>query len=897
MGFIFNLSLRPFILAILLIPALWHQSNCAVTKESDPNHDLSQAHKAFRSGQYDEAISLYLKTDGADRMEAVVGASRTLTLIGKYTEAEKICRTLLKDFPDAVRIRCQLAEVLVLTGRSHEATRMLQEVINGNNGTIRSLVQYGKLLELRGRRAEAVSYFERAVDRYNDDILSDAEDIAMAAVACWKLESYHDANRLFREALQIDPENLEAQVLWGDLFLEKYNLAEAGNSYKKTLEQNQRYVPALVGMAKTVGGHEADKILTSALDINAHSTSAMEILAEIAIVDDRFDTAEGYLDKILQINPESLNAKTLQAAIAYLKDNHSTYETIRKAIERFSPGNAGLYTRVAEICGRKYRFAEAVELARQAIAMDPDFWEGYGLLGINLLRLGKEEEARPHLEYSFEKDPFNFWTLNTLKILDRLTGFETRTTDHFVVRMDRTDANILWPYLKPLLTECWDTLTAKYDFTPKSPILIEVFTEHEDFSVRTSGLPDIGPLVGVCFGNVITLDSPRAFKPPGSLNWQEILWHEFTHVITLQMTRNRMPRWLSEGISVFEEHHGRPEWGRKQDLELIKAVQENRMLDLTYLNEGFSKAKTPEDINFAYYQSSLVVDYIVERYGFESLKKLIYEYAASTEMEKIFNTVFKQSLNAFESGFLAWINDRIRSLNVYVHKGESHHPGGLYGTGVNLDSSARPSTPPDTTEELRKRIEAQPRDFLAHLRLGALLHEQKDHDGAVKHLTIARDLLPEYATVPNPRLILSKIYEERGEVDAMLRELDELIKYQQHAFEVCFKLAQAAHKRNDYDRAAYYLERAVAVNPYHLDTHKILAKIAMKQRDYKKAIREYKVLLALDVTDPVTAHTDLAEAFVRAGKRTDAKESALAALEIAPTYERAQTILLESLEP
>ncbi len=890
-------SLRSIFLAILLVTAIWPQYHIAVAKESYPDHYLDQAQQAFRSGRYDEALTLYLKTGGVDRAEAVVGASRTLTHIGNYTEAEKICRTSLKELPDAVRIRCQLAEVLVLTGQSHEAMRLLQEAVNGPNVTIRSLVQYGKLLDLRGRGSEAVPYFERAVEHYNDGILSDAEDIAMAAVACWKLESYHDANRLFRETLQIDPENLEAQVLWGNLFLEKYNHAEARNSYGKILKQNQRYVPALVGMAKTLGGHEADKTLSAALDINPRSTPAMEILAEISLVDDHFDAAEGYLREILQINPESLNAKTLLAAIAYLKDDNSAYETIREAVEKFSPGNAGFYTRVAEICGKKYRFTEAVELARRAIAMDPDLWKGYGLLGINLLRLGKEEEARPHLEYSFEMDSFNFWTLNTLKILDRLTGFETRITDHFIVRMDRTDANILWPYLKSLLTECWTTLTAKYDFTPKGPILIEVFTEHEDFSVRTSGLPDIGPLVGVCFGNVITLDSPRAFKPPGSLNWQEILWHEFTHVITLQMTRNRMPRWLSEGISVFEEHHGRPEWGRKQDIELIEAVQENRMLDLKYLNEGFSKAKTQEDINFAYYQSSLVVAYIVERHGFESLIELIYEYAASTEMEKIFKSVFKQPLNAFESGFLAWINDRIQSMNVYVHEGDSDHPSRLYGTGLILHPSTRSSAPSETTDELRKRIEAQPRDFLAHLRLGALLYKQKDHDGAIKHLTIARDLLPEYAAVPNPRLILAKLYEERGEMAAMLRELDGLIKYQQHAFEACFKLAQAAYKQKEYDRTVYYLERAIAVDPYHLDTHKILAKTAMTRTDYKMAIREYKVLLELDVTDPVTAQTDLAAAFIRAGKRTEAKESALAALEIAPTYERAQTILLESLEP
>ena len=877
--------IRLFFLTTFIVALLCTKSFSAIAKESY----LSQAEKSFRSGQYADALNLYLKADEDERVAGIVGASRTYALTGQYAAAEKICRELLKEFPNTIEIICQLAEILALTGRSDEAMGLLAQTTSGPDVTTRSLVQYGKMLELRGRYAEAVPYFERAVAHYNDGMISDAEDIAMVAVASWAFGRYHDANRLFREALQMDPKNLEAQVLWGDLFLEKYNPAEARISYGKALEQNPQYVPALVGMAKTLGGHEAEKTIQNSLKINPRAISALETLAEMGIEDDHFDTAEVYLEKILQINPEALNAKTLLGALAYLKEDHKTYDDIRKWVENFSPGNARFYTHIAEICGRKYRFSEAVDLSRQAIAIDPNHWNGYAILGVNLLRLGNEKEGRTHLEHSFEQDSFNFWTLNMLKVLDTLAGFETRKTDHFIVRMEKTEANILWPYLKPLLEECWNTLTAKYDFTPQGPILIEVFNKHDDFSVRTSGLPDIGPLVGVCFGKVITLDSPSAFKPPGSLNWQEILWHEFTHVITLQMTRNRMPRWLSEGISVFEEHQGRPEWGRKQDLELIKAAQKNRILGLKQLNEGFSRARTDEDISFAYYQSSLVVKYIVERYGFEALKNLIHEYAVTTEMDPIFQKVFNESLDSFESGFLTWVNDRIRLLNIYVHEEDSNH--------LRLSPGSGTFSPTDTAEALRKRISLNPSDFFAHFKLGMILYQKKDFEEAIKHLTIARDLIPEYAANPNPHLILADIYEQQGETAAMVRELEALVKYQQHAFDACFKLAQAAYKQKDYDKSTYYLERAIAVNPYHEDTHKMFAAIAMEKTDYETAVREYQVLLVLDTTDPVRAHTDLADALIRAGKKTEAKESALAALEIAPTFERAQTILLESLEP
>jgi tetratricopeptide (TPR) repeat protein len=487
--------------------------------------------------------------------------------------------------------------------------------------------------------------------------------------------------------------------------------------------------------------------------------------------------------------------------------------------------------------------------------------------------------------------------MNLLKVLDELDGFETRTTAHFTVRMDSSDADVLWPYLEPLLEESWRTLTAKYDFKPQKPILIEVFSRQEDFAVRTSGLPDIGHLLGVCFGTVITLASPRAHNPPGTINWQEVVWHEFAHVITLQMTKNQLPRWLSEGVSVYEEKSGRPEWGRRQDLDLIKAVQENKLIGLNQLDAGFSQAKTLTELNFAYYESALLVEYIVEHYGFETLKSLIFQFATHTKPRVIFKSVFNISLEEFESDFFSWIHHRVNLLNVYVAKdGPSDLPPfPIQENGDNLPSSEQQQTA--WIEALRKQIEAQPRDFLAHMQLGQILYATKDLEGAVNHLTLARDLLPGYSASPNPRSLLARIYEELGNTRAMIRELEALADVQQHSYRACLKLARMAQVRNEFKRAVYYLERAIAVNPYDREVHHSLGALAMQRSNYTTAIREYGVLLALDETDPALANTDLAEAFLRDGNKAQAKHYALAALEIAPLFERAQDILLDALGP
>jgi len=539
-------------------------------------------------------------------------------------------------------------------------------------------------------------------------------------------------------------------------------------------------------------------------------------------------------------------------------------------------------------------------MARLALKTDPQYGNAATILGMNLLRLGREEEGRRQLEQAFENDPFNIWTMNMLRVLDAMADFETRRTEHFIVRMHPSDAGTLWPYLEPLLEESWQTLTAKYEFEPQGPILVEVFQDHEDFAVRTSGLPDIGPVVGVCFGKVITLDSPQALKPPRSANWQEIVWHEFTHVITLQMARNRLPRWLSEGISVYEENNGRPEWGRRQDLELVKAVQEGRILPVRTLNEGFSKATSTEALSFAYYQSYLVVEYIVERFGFQSLKDLIYQYRTPKQAEDMFVSVFQVPLASFEKGFSTWLDDRVRRIDVYVHQEAAaeqpspHEDETVIPAAPSLPESL---TPEAVAETLRKRTMAQPRDFEAHFQLGLILSKNADDDDAIRHLKIARDLLPEYAGAPNPRQILADLYQARGDETAMLQELEALAQYQQNAFDACYRLAKAYLDRKNDAKAIYFLERAIAVDPYQPDVHRLLATTAYKTADYERAIREYKILTVLETTDPVSAYTDLAQAYLAGGNKKEAKSSVLLALEIAPAFERAQNILLDSLTP
>jgi tetratricopeptide (TPR) repeat protein len=224
------------------------------------NSPLDQAQKALQQGNYNDALRFYDLVSGPDRLAAIVGANRIRIVTGNYSEAEESLQQSLATFEKNETISSLLAEILTLTGRSNDALQVLEPFIQDQSASVRTLVQFGSILCLRGRRSEAESYFLQAISYYDRGLIFNANDIAWVGVACRELERFHDANNLFREAVRLDPEKFETHLLWGDLFREKYNLAEAQRSYGDILKQNDKYVPALVGMAQTERGQAAHDI-------------------------------------------------------------------------------------------------------------------------------------------------------------------------------------------------------------------------------------------------------------------------------------------------------------------------------------------------------------------------------------------------------------------------------------------------------------------------------------------------------------------------------------------------------------------------------------------------------------------------------------------------------------
>ena len=89
------------------------------------------------------------------------------------------------------------------------------------------------------------------------------------------------------------------------------------------------------------------------------------------------------------------------------------------------------------------------------------------------------------------------------------------------------------------------------------------------------------------------------------------------------------------------------------------------------------------------------------------------------------------------------------------------------------------------------------------------------------------------------------------------------------------------------------LQRVVSVDPFDAESSAALGRLALRAGDTAEAIRAFRVAVASKPLDRASAHADLAEALLQAGQKDEARKQVMEALMIAPTFTRAQDLLLK----
>jgi cellulose synthase operon protein C len=763
------------------------------------------------------------------------------------------------------------AQALIAKGDYADAEALLRPIAT-SKPTGDAALELGLLQQYLGKRGEARRTLQLLL--LTESATNTAQDYARAARASRALGRFEDANALYREASTLAPNDAAINTAWGDLFFEKHNRPEAARSYQAALKAQPDYVPAIVGMAKAVADDNppaALKYVQRALELNPNNVSAHLFVADLSIDNDKLDEARNSVDKALAINPNSLEALSLKAAIGYVRDETEYQDSITAAL-KLNPLYGEAYRVVGAIAARYYRFDEAVEQVRRGIAIDRENARAQADLGSHLMRTGDENNARRALEVAFQADPFDVLTYNLLGLLDALATFQTIRDGDLIIKLHPDETPVMKEYVPALAQEALASLSKKWDYVPKGPILIEVFPKHDDFAVRTVGLPGMIGALGACFGRVVTMDSPKA-RPPGEFNWGATLWHELAHVITLQLSNQRIPRWLTEGISVFEEKRARPEWGREMELPFARAMEAGEVLKVADLNAGF---QNPRTISLSYYEASLLVEHIVARFGEAKLKELVQSFATGVNTEGAVRKVLGIEIDALQGSFDTFLGERFGALR----------------RALNAPDDFNPDL---AVEKIKAAAVTHPESYAVEMALGRALR-QTDPPGAIAAFERAAALVPMATGEESPYMQIVEVALARGDKAKAAEALEKLTAQDHTDVNAARQLAGLLDPAKDSPRLRVALQRVVAVDPFDAPSHATLGRMALASGQTAEAVKMFRVTLAAGPIDRATAHADLAEALFAAGEREESKREALAALEIAPTFERAQDLLLKLVE-
>ncbi len=680
--------------------------------------------------------------------------------------------------------------------------------------------------------------------------LTRALDPAVQAEGFWGMGDYKSANDAFRAALKLRAQDPAPRVRWGRMYLDHWQASEAQDLFREAVKLKEDYAPALLGLALVAGEQfegQAISFAEKALKADPKAYEAYEIISRVHLEDANPPKAAEAAHKALEVYPEALDAMAVLGTMDLL-DDKATSPWMAKVLE-INPHYGNAYAIAGHFFIINRRYDEGIAQYRKALELDPSLNSARSEMGVNMMRLGQEEEARKQLEQAYNAGYQNPETVNSLRLLDSYKNYDTFRTPTTILRLSKKESALLDPYFQAEFDRALATYEKKYHYKLTRPVQIEAYPNHDDFAVRTLGMPGLGAL-GVTFGYVVAMDSPSA-RPPGQWHWASTMWHELSHVYALEMTNHRVPRWFTEGLAVYEETAAAPDWGDRLDPGAINAIKGKKLLPIADLDRGFMHPTYPEQVTVSYFQGGKICSYIAEEWGYDKLIAMLHDFGDKLSTPEVIEKELHMKPEDFDKKFMAWLEPQTQKTV-------------------------------DNFDEWRKRVRT----------LSGLVKDKK-WDDAIKEGEAIRDMYTDYVEKGNVYDFLAQAWLAKGDKLKAMAELERYSKVGGRDPETLKQLSELLLEQGRKKDAAAVLERLNLIYLADEEAHSRLGAISLDLGNAKVAAREYQAVLNLKPTDPAAAHLGLAVAYKMENRIDDAREEVISSLEAAPGFKPAQKLLLE----
>jgi tetratricopeptide (TPR) repeat protein len=411
----------------------------------------------------------------------------------------------------------------------------------------------------------------------------------------------------------------------------------------------------------------------------------------------------------------------------------------------------------------------------------------------------------------------------------------------------------------------------------------------------------------VCFGPVVTAVSPVS-ELRGTFSWARTSFHEFTHVIHLGLSHNRCPRWITEGLATWEEVNRRASWTRNMRRELLDARASGELIGVRDLNRSFRGPR----ILFAYYQSGLWCQMMIERYGFPKLVHLLEAFDRGEDLDQALKSVFALTPAQIDRQFEQFVDAELAELRIEPRWSAgrlarlqlelpSKPPSaaqaraewidatislavGRWQTGARIDAEqvllrlqdARETAPralflrgemaltagdkPQARALWKKGLELGGEDYRVRFALGRMAEGENDLEEAERQFLAAEKAFPGYDELELcAELALAKLYKRQDRTDDAQAARARWLDWNSGEYTVHMEVAAWHSAAARWSEAERLYSEANEVDPFRRKLHRLWADVLVQLGRHAEALREYHVValvpveLDLDKPEPLQA--------------------------------------------
>ncbi len=739
-----------------------------------------------------------------------------------------------------------------------------------------------RIIRDRGDAKDAILEMRWFVRTYSersqmDADIKDPDELVIVGQAAtenarwYSLSSQFDfiLNELYTDVLKIEPDCWMADYLAGAMLLEKFNIPGAVSSFDKALKINPRAAEAFIGKAHAkvlqFELKEAENFVEQALKINPRSTSALRQQADIHLMSGEIGKAFKAASEAYAVNPREESTLARLAVGHQLLKQKDEFEKTVAEMTKINPKPAVFYYELAAALDDRKYYLDAEKHYRQAMELNDRLAGPKNSLGLLYMRLGKESEAQDLLDKAFKFDPFNVRVANSRKVLKHLAGYETKESSHYIVRFDpKTDA-ILAEFVLDFLEEVHAQLAKDFAFEPDGKMLIEVFNNHEMFSGRTVGLPDLHT-IGACTGRVVTMVSPHGKGLARTFNWARVIRHELVHIFNLAQTDFQVPHWLTEGLAVRNEGIVRPpNW----NVVLRERFEKNDLFNLDTVLLGFARPRSPAEWSLAYCQSLLYVEYLIKTHGIEAVGKMLAAFQTGLDTGSALKKACGVDKADFEKGYREYVAGIVKAIPVPV----------------------TPDDKPMTLAELKEANEKNPDDVDLAARLAYEHFRRKQIDEAKK---LADQVLEKKPAHPLASIVKARILVAEKEDVAARKLIEAALVAHPGDFRLRGNAGRLYLEAKEYAAAAEQFEHCRRLDPLSGEWLSQLRDIYGKLEDSPKLIDVLREITENDA-DNLAGRKQLAKLLLEAKRYAEAEVVAREAMHIDVLDAEARKLLLQAL--